>query len=166
MAEADGAAVIARLSPSTPRRAAGTALFAALGATLLWLAAAGDAGAPGSRLVLAASGAGALWAGVRLWAATAVALELTATELREAGGGRVVARLDDIRAVARGALALKPANGFLLTLHGPAPAAWAPGLWWRVGRRVGVGGVTSRREARALAEAIVALTATPYPADA
>jgi hypothetical protein len=31
---------------------------------------------------------------------------------------------------------------------------YAPGLWWRAGRRVAVGGVTSRAEGKAVAELI------------
>jgi hypothetical protein len=54
--------------------------------------------------------------------------------------------------VARGALAFKPSNGFPVTLRARGPFVWEPGLWWRIGRRVGVGGVTPGTPARFMAE--------------
>jgi hypothetical protein len=66
----------------------------------------------------------------------------------------VIARWDEIKRVERGALAFKPSNGFLLTLEQPQPRAWVPGLWWRVGRRVGIGGITPAGEGRYMADQI------------
>ena len=34
------------------------------------------------------------------------------------------------------------------------PAAWQPGLWWRLGNRIGVGGMTPGSQAKAMAEII------------
>ncbi|MFN3972167.1 MAG: hypothetical protein ACK4GO_13210 [Gemmobacter sp.] len=157
-AEADARRVIARLYPSAPRRAFGAGVLVALGALLLWVAFVVPPQDFGWRVFLLAAGALAIWGALRLWQATAQGLELTATELRE-DGGRVLARLSEVREVARGALAFKPSNGFLLVLDRPGPGVWAPGLWWRVGRRVGVGGVTSGQEARFMAETIATLIA-------
>lgn len=163
MAEPDGddpgpspAPVLARLYPSEARRAFGAGVLVVLGAALLWVALAAPPRDFGWRLFLLAGGAASLWSAARLWQATAAGIELTAEVLREEGG-RVLAEVAAIRRVSRGALALKPSNGFLLTLEARAPAVWAPGLWWRLGRRVGVGGVTSRHEARFMAETIAAL---------
>ncbi|MFN3937546.1 MAG: hypothetical protein ACK4KW_08190 [Gemmobacter sp.] len=145
--------VIARLSASAPRRVLGAGILLALGLVLVWIGVAHPpASVPLHGFVLLI-GAAALWLAVRLWQATAVALELTEHELREAGGRRLAA-LRDIASVSRGAFAFKPSNGFLIELRDPAPRAWAPGLWWRVGRRVGVGGVTGRHEGRFMAELI------------
>jgi hypothetical protein len=148
--------VIARLYPSAPRRAFGSAILVLLGFLVLWIAMTSPPEALGWRVFMLAGGAAAIWGAVRLWQATAVGLELTTTDLREEGG-RVLARMSDIRDVSRGPLAFKPSNGFLLTLDSPGPRVWAPGLWWRVGRRVGVGGVTSRDEARFMAETIASM---------
>jgi hypothetical protein len=104
------------------------------------------------QLFLLVVGAAALWAAVRLWQSTAQGLELTTRELREIGSGRVLAPVADILAVDRGPFAFKPTAGFALRLRSRAPGAWAPGLWWRIGGRVGVGGVTHRHEARMMAE--------------
>ncbi|HMO08630.1 MAG TPA: hypothetical protein PKD10_13435 [Paracoccaceae bacterium] len=152
--EQDGAArVIARLYPSAPRRAIGAGVLAVLGMALVWLALAHPPQAPALRLFLPALGAFLLWGTVRLWQATAQGLALTADALRT-DDGQLVARIAEVRLVSRGALAFKPSNGFLLVTDRPAPAVWAPGLWWRIGRRVGVGGVTGRDEARFMAETI------------
>ena len=87
----------------------------------------------------------------RMRRATEVGIELTESELRETGGRRLC-RFEDIAKVDRGAFAFKPSNGLVLHLKEPAQAVWAPGLWWRFGRRVGIGGVTSAAEAKALAD--------------
>lgn len=75
------------------------------------------------------------------------------------GAGHVIAARDQILAVDRGALALKPSNGFTLRLRDPQPRQWSPGLWWRLGRRVGVGGLASPGVAKALADRIALDTA-------
>jgi hypothetical protein len=47
----------------------------------------------------------------------------------------------------------------MLRLSDKAPRAWYPGLWWRMGRRVGIGGVTSAAQTKAMAEIIAAMIA-------
>ncbi|WP_106744792.1 hypothetical protein [Yoonia maritima] len=98
-------------------------------------------------------GAGALWLAEKMRRATLSVIELTETEIRDSNG-LVLARMDEIIAVDRGAFAFKPSNGFTLKLKTKKPRAWAPGLWWRFGRRVGVGGVTSAGQAKFMAEQI------------
>jgi hypothetical protein len=70
-------------------------------------------------------------------------------------GGRCLARWEDIDRIDKGTFAFKPSNGFLIVLKRPGPRGWAPGLWWQIGRRVGVGGVTPRQSARFMAETMV-----------
>ena len=65
-----------------------------------------------------------------------------------------MARLDDVQSVERGAFALKPSNGFTLVMKHKNQRAWAPGMWWRMGYRVGVGGVTAAGQSRFMAEQI------------
>jgi hypothetical protein len=145
--------VRARLAAPPARRVVATGMIAALGALILWIAVAHPPASLGWRLFLAAGGGATLWLALRLWQATAVVLELTGTELREAGGRRL-ARVDEIEAVNRGVFALKPSNGFTLRLRHARGAVWAPGLWWRLGRRVGVGGVTGRYDGKRMADAV------------
>jgi hypothetical protein len=145
--------VIIALQPAPARRAIGTAIVAALGVLLIWLAVVAP---PASALWLAfllGLGALALWAALRMWQATGNAVELTEAGLRDSDG-TVIADFDAIEGIDRGLFAFKPSNGFLLTLSRPGARAWRPGLWWRTGRRVGVGGLTPRGPARAMADAI------------
>lgn len=140
---------------SAGRRAFAIGMLGVLGALLLWLAAVAPPRDPGLLATLLGGGGGALLLAARLRAATAGGLVYVGGVLREAAeGGRQIARIEDVEHVDRGAFAFKPSNGFLLTLRRGAPGgrAWAPGLWWRLGRRVGVGGVMRGAEARALAE--------------
>lgn len=94
-----------------------------------------------NRLLLGMLALGAAALGWKMQDATRAHLVLTAQELRSSTGD-VLARLDDIRRVERGMLAMKPSNGFALRLETKQPWAWHPGLWTRWGRRVYVGGVT------------------------
>ncbi|SFP71742.1 hypothetical protein [Tranquillimonas alkanivorans] len=149
--------VLARLRPSAPRRVFGTGVLALLGVLLAWLALTTDP-AMGWRIALLAISAAALWLAVRLWQATAGAVELTAEGLRDTDG-TPIAPLAAIEGLDRGAFAFKPSNGFLVRLDTPGPRAWAPGLWWRLGRRVGIGGVTSASEAKFMAELLSGMVA-------
>lgn len=150
--------IIATLKPTMARRGFAVGVIAALGAMLLYLAVTNPPQSPVWLVFLIGLGVVALWGAERLFRATEKPLELTRTELREVGG-RVLARVDEIEGVERGAFAFKPSNGFLLKLRTPAERVWAPGLWWRFGRRVGVGGVTPGNAAKNMAEALAIMIA-------
>ena len=68
--------------------------------------------------------------------------------------GRVICTLDQIEKIDHGAFALKPSKGFLIRLRNPANPGWHPGLWWRYGTRIGVGGMTPAAETKLLAEVL------------
>ncbi len=148
--------VLITLSASAPRRFFALAVLLVLGGLLAWLGIAAPGMALWIRLLLMAGGGVTLWLALRLREATGRRLELTRAELRESSG-RVLAPIGGIGAVSRGTFALKPSHGFTLILKEPAPPAWAPGLWWRLGRRIGIGGVTSAGQAKAMAELITIL---------
>ena len=150
--------VIATLTPSPARRWGAILSLTALAVLLVLLALEMPRGSGPWALLVAAVGGAMVFGAVRVHRATEVGLELTGDVLRDSGG-RVLARVEEIREVDRGAFAFKPATGFLLHLDAAGPRAWAPGLWWRLGRYVGVGGVTHRHEAKAMAEAIALLIA-------
>lgn len=138
------------LSASAPRRLLALAVHFGLGLMLVLLALGG--GLPAlPALALVALGAVAVWRGEALRRATLLTIRLTPEGLSDSAG-RQIAAWDDILRVERGAFAMRPSNGFLLVLARPGPGVWAPGLWWRAGRRVGVGGVTPGPATRALAE--------------
>jgi len=81
------------------------------------------------------------------------AMEIYMTEDRIFdSAGRELARFEDIKKVDRSFFAFKPSNGFLLITTKKAPRVWAPGLWWRLGRYVGVGGITPAAQTKSMAE--------------
>ena len=144
------AEVVAEIRPSGLRRAFAVGVTGVLGALLALLVIVARPEPLGVAFLLVMA-AGALWSAWRVWQATATVLELTGEELREAGG-RTLCRLDEIARIDRGFFAFKPASGFLVHLKARQPAAMAPGLWWRLGRRVAVGGVPRGREAKGVAD--------------
>ena len=142
--------ILMRLYPSAGRRIFAIGVLYALGALLIWMAFTSAAGALFSVFSIAV-GVVVLWGGEQLRRATSLVLELTDEGLRDTSG-RWLARWDEIAAVERGAFALKPSNGFVLKLKEPGQRTWVPGLWWRVGNRVGVGGVTPMRATKFMGE--------------
>jgi hypothetical protein len=128
-------------------------MLSALGLVLLWVAVTAPARAPGWQAFLIGAGLAALGAAWAQWRATTRGLVLTRAGLVDTEGTEIAA-LADIVAVDRSLFAFKPSNGFLLRLARPAPRGWAPGLWWRLGRNVGIGGATPGGETRAMADLI------------
>lgn len=149
--------VLAAVGASTPRRVFAVALVVACGGAVIYVTLLAPPAAVW-QVLLIGMGALALWVAARMWQATAARIELTATELRGSDGIRI-ALLSEIQTLDRGFLSAKPSNGFLIRLRSPATAAWRPGLWWRMGRRVGVGGVTPGAEARIMADMLARMLA-------
>lgn len=73
--------------------------------------------------------------------------------------GAEICRLEEIEKLERGFALFKPSSGFVVVLKAPRERGWAPGLWWRAGRRIGIGGATSSRAGRNMADAITAALA-------
>lgn len=143
--------ILARVAVSAPRRWIGIAMLVALGGLLLWIALARPPAELGLRLFVLVFGGLVLWAAAHMRRHSGTGLELTREVLRDSTG-RVLARLDQIEKVDRGALAFKPSNGFVVTLSTRHPRHWVPGVWWCTGRRLGVGGVTVGPQTRMMAE--------------
>jgi len=148
-------AVLAELGASAPRRLFALAVVYGLGLLLAALALTPDLLAA-TRGVLLAAAALTLWAAERMRRGTRARLLLTRQGLWT-DTGVPVAPMAQIRRVDRGLFAFKPSNGFVVILAEPLPRVWVPGLWWRMGRRVGVGGVTSGHAARAMADRLTLL---------
>ncbi|WP_353472867.1 hypothetical protein PVT71_02210 [Salipiger sp. H15] len=148
--------ILARASATGPRRLIGVGTLGGLGLLLLWLAVT----EPPAQIVwlvfLIVLGVAALWVAQVMWRATKRELLLTDEALTDSSGA-VIARIENVAKVDRGAFALKPSNGFALTLKEPGARAWQPGLWWRTGRRVAVGGVTAARDTKPMADIISVL---------
>lgn len=150
--------ILVEVDPSGPRRWIGIFMLLALGGLLLYLAFAAPPANLGWQAFLVGLGLFCLWSSQRLQSATTRKLYLTKTALVDSDG-TVLAKVDDIVSVDRGMLAIKPSNGFMLKLQNPAPRAWQPGLWWRLGRRLAVGGVTNSGQTRPMAEIIAMMIA-------
>lgn len=149
--------VLARVSASAPRRWFGILSLVFLAGLLLYVAAATPP-TPAWQLLLVAIGLSALWLAQAMYKATALSLSLTREALTDSEGV-VLARLEDIAAVERGAFAMKPSNGFVLKMNRPQARRWRPGLYWSLGKRVAVGGVTPGSQAKPMADAIAILLA-------
>ena len=149
--------VLATVQASSPRRWAGVGMLGTVGAMVLYVALAAPP-ALGWQVFLFVIAGGAFWLAHRMWHATTDRIELTRAELRT-GAGQVIANVEDIETVDRGVFAFKPSNGFLVRTTGKGKNTWAPGLWWRLGHRVGVGGMTAAAETKFMSEMLSALLA-------
>lgn len=147
--------VLATLQASTIRRWAGVGMLLTLGALVIYVALASPP-EPFWQIFLFVVGGAAFWLAHRMWQATFDRIELTHSALRT-GEGQVIAEIQDIEAIERGAFAFKPSNGFLVRTKSKGTNSWAPGLWWRLGHRVGVGGMTAAADAKFMSEMISAM---------
>ncbi len=152
--EFPGEDILCRLAPSKPRLWIGTFAVAGVAAVILWIAATGTF-TPASRFLVAVFGVLMGLGAYKFYRSADVSLEFDGKTLSETGDGRVLAELDNIKRIERGALAFKPSSGFLIVLKAKAgPNAWVPGMWWRLGRHVGVGGIVPSHAGKFMAEMI------------
>ena len=139
------------IAPAPARRVVTLAMLYSLAGLLLYIA---FTQPPSSLflltfiLILAAA---VLWLAVATMRATRDGLVLTHEALRTESG-LTLCKVEDVHSVERGAFAFKPSGGFLVRLKSPATRGWAPGMWWRFGRSLGVGGAVNSGAAKAMAE--------------
>ncbi len=150
--------VIAVIEAGMLRRWMAVAMLACVSVLLVY----SGMGAGGSSMILricaVAVGVATLLIALKLFRVTANRIELTVDGLRESSGISI-ATLDEIASLDRGLLAFKPTNGFVLRTHAPTVRCWRPGLWWRFGRRVGIGGVVSGAQTKFMADRLAELMA-------
>ena len=156
--------VLARLQPSIARRVLGAGCLVALAVLFLSLAFEAASQSAVAATVFLVLGAGSAFISTALWRASGQSVELTRNTLRDSSG-RTLAIIPDVLRVERGAFAFKPTHGFVLTTRQSGPRAMVPGLWWRIGRKVGVGGTAPPGEARFMAEMISGLINPVEPPD-
>lgn len=142
-----------RVEASQSRRWLGIGMLFFLGALLVYIALATPPSF-GWQVFLIVMGGGSVWFGDKMRRATEGWIELTDEGIVDQSGEMIV-HMDDIINVERGALAFKPSNGFMLKTRTPASRRWEPGLWWRFGRRIGVGGVTPASQGKVMADLIL-----------
>jgi len=146
--------ILATVMPSPARRMVGVAMLALLGGLLVYMALL----TPVTmlwRLIFLAVGCLTLWMADKMRKATAHGVVLTEDGLFSTDGQMLLA-IGDMHAVVRGTFALKPSNGFSVIANARLTRGWAPGLWWRYGKRMGVGGVTAASQAKFMAEILAA----------
>ena len=161
----DQHAIQATVGATGVRRVLGVGMLAGLGGLMLYIALVVPPAVPGWQVFLLAMGAAALLLAHKMWRATQWQLQLADDGLRMSDG-TLVAPIDHITRIERGMFAFKPSNGFILYLSEPLGRRWFPGLWWRLGRRVGVGGVTPRPQTKVMADALQMMLAEREAPDA
>lgn len=149
--------VLATAGASAGRRFLGMTSLGLMGVLLIYIAIV-QSPAFEWRVFLVLLGAATLWLTDRMRRATASKIELTETELRDTDG-TVIALVADIEGMDRGFFAFKPSNGFLLRTASKGENMWRPGLWWRVGRRIGVGGMTPAHQTKLMSEILAVIMA-------
>ncbi len=152
MFQPDQDGIYARVPVAPSRRMLAMIILYGLGAFVLYLSFNGLSGIGGSVIMIALA-AGCFWAGEQMRRSAGVEVVLTDNGV-ETSEGLMLAQMDNIQLVNRGALAAKPSTGFTLVLKTPQPRTWRPGLWWRIGRRVGIGGITGAGATKFMAEQI------------
>ncbi|WP_299411801.1 hypothetical protein [uncultured Sulfitobacter sp.] len=149
--------VLAVARSSAGRRLLGLGSLGLLGILLIYIAIV-ESPSLIFRLVLLIMGVGALLLVDKMRRATASTIELTPTALRDSDG-TVIALIEDVDGLDRGFFAFKPSNGFLLRTVNKGPNEWRPGMWWRVGRRIGVGGMTPAHHSKQMSEILAIMMA-------
>ena len=142
---------VAEIKPTLMRRTASFSILFVLGTMLIYLAFSMQSVALFWQIVLIGFGVLILLLADRMRRATSLSIIMTEEGLYESTGHEIC-RIEDITGIDRGALAFKPSNGFLIRTRKPGPFGWAPGLWWRLGRSIGVGGATPAGQAKFMSE--------------
>ncbi|MCP5073634.1 MAG: hypothetical protein GY947_10125 [Rhodobacteraceae bacterium] len=143
--------VLARLEPSLGRRWFGVVVLTLVGVLLLYISFYRPPEALVGKIGLPLIALAFLWQAQWNLRVTKTGLVLTREGLFD-GNGKQICALYNMMEVDRGVFAFKPSNGFLIRLYEAEPNAWAPGLYWRLGRRLGIGGATRAAQAKAMAD--------------
>ena len=150
--------VVAVIAVSVVRRWLGVGILVSIGVMALYVA---FAAAPdfAGQAFLVSVGLLSLWVADKMRRATELWIELTPSELRDSSG-KLIAKVEDIQKLESGFLAFKPSNGFLISTASSQSWVWLPGVWWRFGRRIGIGGVTPASQTKGMAQIIAMMVAT------
>jgi hypothetical protein len=139
------------------RRFGGVAMLFSLGGLMLYLAITEPPQSVGWHGFLVLFGLAVLYVADKMRRATSGGIKLTKDGLFTSEGEKIVG-LENVKTIERGVFAFKPSHGFTVTLYQKETRGWAPGLWWRFGRRVGVGGVIHASQTKLMAEVLAAMT--------
>lgn len=150
--------IVAQLYPTPARYWFGIITIGTLGLFLLWICAAAINLSFAGRILVLACGLLLLYLAFRIHKSGRHGVLLTEAGLTDTNGN-AICTIDSVTGVDRSFFAFKPSNGFLIRLNTSLPLAWHPGLWWRIGKRVGVGGITSAATGKAMSDALSLLLA-------
>ena len=150
--------ILATAQASAPRRWMGIGMLDLLGGLLIYVAFATPPATIGWQVFLLILGAAGLYVAEKMRRATELVIQLTAQGLYD-NTGAVIAAIDEIAGVSRGTFAVKPSNGFTIRLNTGGARAWQPGVYWRFGKRVGIGGVLPGAQTKFMAEMLEAMLA-------
>lgn len=143
------------LRVSRVRLAAVCAILVFIGTSIWWAGANSPSPSIGPRLLAIPGGAIWLWAAWGLWARAERGLVMDETGLSDTDG-RHIASFAQIKGLERGVFAMKPSNGALIKLNETGAIYWMPGLWWRLGTRIGIGGLTPKAPTKAFVDVLSA----------
>ena len=149
--------VIAKLEASPVRRGLALFVMMLLGFLLLYLAITTDASFF-HKVFLVVVVAAVFFMARAMQRGTTGHIELRDTGLFFENGKRL-SSIDNITRVERGVFAFKPSNGFVVSLKQKTHRAWVPGLYWKFGTKIGVGGVTAPSDAKFMADTLTVLIA-------
>lgn len=150
--------ILATAQASVPRRWMGIGMLALLGGLLVYVAFVTPPATIGWQVFLLLLGAASLYLAEKMRRATERVVQLTSGGLQD-DTGVIIAGIEEIAAVSRGTFAVKPSNGFTIRLNGGGARAWQPGVYWRFGKRVGIGGVLPGAQTKFMAEMLEAMLA-------
>jgi len=148
--------IIVKIQPSPARRLFGVVILSLSALVMLNFAFAGATHSVAMKFTLF------VMAVVFLWQAQAnlrfgnASLILTREGLFD-DKGTLICRLSNMTLIDRGWFSFKPSNGFLIRLREAEKWKWSPGIYWRIGRRLGVGGSISPSQTKEMSDKLVLL---------
>lgn len=154
--KADMSDVIVKIQPSVVRRIFAAIILCISGFVMINFAFSPTAQSILLKLTLICLGLVFLWQALVNFRATDAALFLKREGLFDEHG-TLICSLSNIALVERSWFSFKPSNGFLLRLHEPQSRKWVPGFYWRMGRRLGVGGSISPAQTKEMSDKLVLL---------
>ena len=141
--------IILKLKPNRGRRIFGVVVLTVCGIFLLFYTLFAAQGGLFFRVVALLIGALFLWQAQWNLRVSNTTIILTKEGLYTANGD-LICRVSNMLEIDNGWFSFKPSNGFLVRLYEAEDPKWARGLYWRIGKRLGVGGAIAPAEVKAL----------------
>lgn len=141
--------IILKLKPSRGRRIVGAVLLMLCGFFILFYTVFAAQDALFFRVAALLIGALFLWQAQWNLRVSNTTITLTKEGLYAANGD-LICRVSNMVEIDDGWFSFKPSNGFLVRLYEAEDPKWARGLYWRIGKRLGVGGAIEPAEVKAL----------------